>query len=161
MNLLTSLFLVLAGVALVSADQYTISAQITFYGYPDNDPPSDQIAYTCNGRTGASGSGSYDDPVTVAVAPDDISPCTMMYLPYLKKYGIAGDTCAQCIEDFYNGEHHVDVWTGGNWDGGDNQIDCEDGLTPDPGQQVIINPPSDWDVDTRPLFDGDCHYNTY
>ena len=160
MSFSSTLFLIFAGVALVSAGQYTISAHITFYGYPDNDPPSNQIAYSC-GRDGAGGSGTWDDPVTVAIAPKDIAPCTKLYIPYLQKYGVAADECAQCISDFNNGIHHVDIWTGGNWDGGQNQINCEDKLTPDPQQHVIVNPPNGWNVDSSALFNGNCVGHTY
>ena len=38
----------------------------TFYGFPDNDPPSAQTAYSCSGRDGAGGTGTYADPLTFA-----------------------------------------------------------------------------------------------
>lgn len=148
--------------AVASAAEVTIESQITFYGFPDNSPPSSQIAYTCNGRTSAGGSGTYDDPVSVAVAPKDIWPCTLMYIPYLQKYGIADDECEQCISDFSDsGAHHIDVWTGGDWNGGQNQIDCEDQLTPNSDQHVVLNPPNGWNVVTAPLFNGGCTGQTY
>ena len=43
------------------------SLDTTFYGWPDNDPPSATTAWGCLGRgTIAGGTGTYDDPVTFA-----------------------------------------------------------------------------------------------
>lgn len=70
---------------------------ITFYGYPDNDPPSDQTAWSCSSRGAhAGGTGSYDDPLTFATAPGEYDECEIIYLPYLQKYLRFDDTCAQC-----------------------------------------------------------------
>lgn len=45
------------------------------------------------------------------------------------------------------------MWTGSSsQDGGQNQIDCEDNLTPD-SQSIILNPDSGLEVDSKcPLF---------
>lgn len=70
---------------------------ITFYGYPDNDPPSDETAYSCSSRGAhAGGTGSYDDPLSFATAPGEYNKCEIIYLPYLQKYLRFDDTCAQC-----------------------------------------------------------------
>lgn len=63
------------------------SVSLTFYGYPDNDPPSAQTAYNCGGRNNiAGGSGTYDDPLTMASAKGEFSKCEIVYVPYLQKY---------------------------------------------------------------------------
>src|SRR5438094_683071 len=46
----------------------TITTLVTFYGWADNDPPGDGIAYPTR-HTAAGGVGSYDDPITVATDP--------------------------------------------------------------------------------------------
>ena len=72
-------------------------SQITFYGWPDNDPPSAQTAYNCGGRNFvAGGTGTYSDPLTMASAPGEYSQCEIVYVPYLKKYARLEDYCAQC-----------------------------------------------------------------
>lgn len=96
---------------------------LTFYGYPDNDPPSADIAYDCGRgykasgmslflffiyylsftgmicmqRTNKTGNGTYNNPLTAAsAAPGEFNKCEVLYLPYLRKYVIIEDTCAQC-----------------------------------------------------------------
>lgn len=44
------------------------------------------------------GSGTYDDPVTIATAPGELNVCEIVYLPLLTKYGRYEDDCAQCSE---------------------------------------------------------------
>ena len=73
------------------------SVTMTFYGYPDNDPPGADTAYNCGGRNYvAGGSGSYSDPITFATAPGEFSKCEIIYIPYLKKYARMEDYCEQC-----------------------------------------------------------------
>ena len=63
------------------------SVEITFFRYPDNDPPSAQTAYNCGGRNYiAGGTGTYDDPLTMASASGEFSQCEVVYVPYLEKY---------------------------------------------------------------------------
>lgn len=44
------------------------------------------------------GSGTYNDPVTIATAPGELNVCEIVYLPLLAKYGRYEDDCAQCSE---------------------------------------------------------------
>ena len=60
---------------------------LTFYGYPDNNPPSADTAYSCGGRNNiAGGTGTYVDPVTFASAEGEFNECETVYIPYLEKY---------------------------------------------------------------------------
>ena len=73
------------------------NVKITFFGYPDNSPPGAGIAWTNCGHSLAGGTGSYDDPITFATAPDgDFKVCDVVYLPYLRKYARYEDDCEQC-----------------------------------------------------------------
>lgn len=75
------------------------NVKVTFFGYPDNSPPGAGIAWTSCGRSLAGGTGSYDDPITFATAPDgDFKVCDIVYLPYLRKYARYEDDCEQCSE---------------------------------------------------------------
>jgi len=67
----------------------TLNVMVTFYGWPDNDPPSDIIAYPKSDypscvHNHAGGNGTYEDPITVAVITKDNGgnwePGTRMYL---------------------------------------------------------------------------------
>jgi hypothetical protein len=44
------------------------------------------------------GSGTYNNPVTIATAPGELKVCEIVYLPLLTKYGRYEDDCAQCSE---------------------------------------------------------------
>lgn len=133
--------------ALASACSVQGDVTTTFYGYPDNSPPGAAIAYTQCGRSEAGGTGTYDDPVTFASAEGEFNVCDVIYAPYLKKYLRFEDECDQCTSDWNDGTWHIDVWIGSSTtNGGDNQINCEDDLTPD-SQSIILNPASDLEVD--------------
>ncbi|EXJ81106.1 hypothetical protein A1O3_07394 [Capronia epimyces CBS 606.96] len=137
------------------------SVQLTFYGYPDNAPPGAGTAYNCGGRNFvAGGSGTHDDPLTIATAPGELNQCEVIYVPYLKKYGRVEDSCAQCTDDWKSGKQHIDIWTGSNTvDGGQQQFNCEDALTPNAQQTIIRNPDFNLEVDNAALYDpntGTC-----
>lgn len=52
------------------------------------------------------------------------------------------------VTDWNSGIKHIDVWTGSSTsNGGQNQINCEDDLTPSGTQQVVRSPPSNLAVD--------------
>lgn len=88
---------------------------LTFYGWPDNDPPSAETAYDCgrgyktggkhplsqlivHGRKAVNdaGNGTYDNPLTAASAPGEFDICEIVYLPYIQRYVRVEDTCATC-----------------------------------------------------------------
>lgn len=141
------------------ANQDTISMYVTFYGWPDNSPPGAAIAYPVI-HSQAGGTGTYNDPVTFATDQNEFPPGTIVYVPFLSKYFIMEDDCAQCDSDWENSQsYHIDLWTGGDGSNADQQIQCEDFLTHN-SADVIVNPPSDLSVDTTPLFDpntGACY----
>jgi hypothetical protein len=75
-----------AATALADCSQFD-GVTITFFGFPDNDPPSADTAYDCGGRNFvAGGSGTFDDPLTMASAEGEFSQCEIVYVPYLQKY---------------------------------------------------------------------------
>jgi 3D (Asp-Asp-Asp) domain-containing protein len=123
---------------------------LTFYGYPDNDPPSTAIAYP-QIHSFAGGTGTYDDPVTVAIVTEmnggNWSPSTKMYVPYLKKYLIVEDECASCVPD------QIDVWMDSNHTNPNEVLQCEEAWTPEEPVEVEINPPAGREVITTPFFD--------
>lgn len=116
----------------------------TFYGFPDNDPPGPATAYDCAGRNfTAGGIGTYDNPLTVAAAPSALEQCELLYDPYLKKYLRVEDFCQACTDDWANGIWRIDTWTGSpTINGGDNQKDCENALTPALESQSFVRSPS-------------------
>lgn len=135
--------------SLASACSIQGDVTTTFYGYPDNSPPGADIAYTQCGRSQAGGTGTYDDPLTFASAQGEFQVCDIIYAPYLKKYLRFEDECDQCTSDWQNRQWHIDIWTGSSsQDGGQDQINCEDDLTPN-AQSIILNPDSGLEVDSK------------
>lgn len=118
---------------------------ITFYGWPDNDPPSAATSMNCGGRNFiAGGTGTFDDPVSMAARAGRFKNCEIVYSPYLKKYLRAEDTCTSCPGDW------VDVWIGSNkMNGGSAVEDCERDLTLEgsPVHIFVIDPPKTLTVD--------------
>jgi 3D (Asp-Asp-Asp) domain-containing protein len=154
----------------------TVQATITFYGYPDNSPPSNQIEYpntpvTTGGSNGtayptvhsvASGTGTYCDPTTFATEPADLLAFpigTRIYIPFMQKYFVLEDGClpsGPSIGSGSNGCYGIwfDVWVGGS--AGDNAnavVNCENNLTPSGKSPVIVNPPNNLAVPAPgPIF---------
>jgi hypothetical protein len=139
-------------VHLQDEEEYTV----TLYGWPDNDPPGDDIAYP-QIHDSADGTGTYDDPVTMAAPYETeggLEPGTIVYVPYMKKYFIMEDECAEgCVTE------QIDLWAGGSDDTADEVLECEDSLTRD-SAKIIIDPDEDLEVDETPIFDddsGECY----
>ncbi|KAI9662234.1 MAG: hypothetical protein M1821_008400 [Bathelium mastoideum] len=141
------------------------SVKLTFFGWPDNTPPSANAAYNCGRGYVSGGSGTHDDPVTIATAEGELKICDVVYIPYLKKYGVFNGKCQQCMTDWQQGQKHFDIWTGSSQEGGNqDQIECERQLTPGDLQTVIRYPPKDLDVNPGPTYDMNsqptCHKQT-
>ncbi|WP_437601771.1 hypothetical protein WMF28_09255 [Sorangium sp. So ce590] len=122
--------------------------KVTFYGWPDNDPPGNGIANPVL-HQGAGGIGTSDDPITVAVRQGRFRPGTRMYLPSLRKYLIVEDICASC------GSEQIDIWMESDERFRDQVIACEEAWTPEGTVEVEIDPPPGRPVSTTPFFDKD------
>lgn len=124
---------------------------VTGYSTSDNDPQwSKNIAYSSawDSRTvhpEAGGTGTYDDPVTIAAQAGDYTPGTRFYVPHVDRYFMLEDTCASCGEK----PEWVDMFIGGEV--GDDPAklgSCMASLTgtfafevnPPPGRHVVAGP---------------------
>ncbi|KIN02753.1 hypothetical protein OIDMADRAFT_52586 [Oidiodendron maius Zn] len=154
MKCITSVALLSTLLSLGTACSTESNFVVTFYGYPDNSPPGPGTAHNCGGRNYiAGGTGTYSNPLTMATAPGEFNVCEIIYLPLLTKYVRYEDDCAQCITDHNNGQNHIDIWTGSSTvNGGQNQINCEDNLTLGGKYSIVRNPPTNYGVNTAPLF---------
>ena len=136
---------------------HTLSTKVTFYAAYDNDPPGSRaIAYPGTRHDEAGGTGTYEDPMTLATDPRELPVGTVVYYPPLSRYFVMEDDCASCIETWGStGAHHIDLWTGAATDSGVTA--CQHALTPEGQVTVEIDPPPGRPVDTRPLYDdGQC-----
>jgi hypothetical protein len=136
---------------------------MTLYGYVDNSPPGRAIAHPCLHRQ-ARGRGTFGDPVTFATDARELGWCVRIYVPYMKRYFIHEDECAECDHDWaaYH-RYRFDMWAGG-----DSRslrqpersalLGCEDRWTransiADPHNPIItIDPPRNEPVTTSPIF---------
>jgi ricin-type beta-trefoil lectin protein len=165
---LTAIALTVLGLAVPSGAAKASTSRnflVTLYGWPDNSPPGDAIAYPENEgyptiHNVASGTGTYSNPITYATDQAELAIGTIVYYPYLHRYFIMEDDCTECDEDWTGsgpdggpGLYHIDLWIGGEGGNSSDVINCEDNLTQN-SEQVIIDPPSNEPVDTTPLFNS-------
>jgi hypothetical protein len=132
---------------------------LTLYGWPDNTPPGNSIAYSQIHQT-AGGTGTYDDPITFATDSNEEAPGTVVYIPDFLKYVIMEDACAECTTLWHSQmTYEFRVWL--NSDARSNPravLQCERFWTRSMAN-VEVNPPPGRMVDTTPLFDtqtGTC-----
>jgi hypothetical protein len=130
----------------------TLHGLITLYGFPDNSPPGNGIAFPII-HSGAGGKGSNADPITFATAPAEHKPGTRVYVTAFQKYFIMEDECVACDGDWANGHHrHIDLWTNSNAHSNFSKvIACEDTLTQSNGT-FILNPATNLKVSSKPLY---------
>jgi len=134
--------------------QTTETALVTFYGSRDNCPPGADILYPVIHKE-AGGVGSYADPITYAAAKACFAVGTKVYIPRVKKYFIMEDDCEECDSDCKKGKKHIDCWMGPQIPpAGPNLIACENQLTGDNAEQIIVNPANNLPVDLTSLFNG-------
>lgn len=156
------------------------TAYTTGYGYWDNTPAgSSEVSHPVLHKT-AGGTGTWADPVTVAVGHSiiggadilDYPAGTRLYVPNLQKYLIVEDTCGDGSTP-QNGPCHTgapagttvwfDVWIGGASGSQATSDACAAAITDSNGaaHTVIVNP----SVQTYRVAPGDvlsggaCHAN--
>ena len=116
----------------------------TGYTYWDNTPPgSAQISKpVIHDRAG--GTGTWKDPITVAVQPGRFSFGTRFYLPELKKYFIVEDLCGACNDGRNGGAYTLDLWVDGSHLSSGGAASCASRVTR--LQPAIEGPKSDLPV---------------
>ena len=145
---------------------------LTFYGWYDNTPPGNGIAYP-KIHSGAGGKGTFSDPITFATERSELAPGTKVWVPRVRKYFIMEDGCDECTADWKShgpnggpGLRHIDLWLGGKGGNAFDAINCEDALTNynadnTPNMEpVIVSPPSNEPFDPTPIFNtstGACY----
>lgn len=116
----------------------------TGYTYWDNSPPgSAQIARPqIHDRAG--GTGTWKDPITVAVQSGRFDFGTRFYLPELKKYFIVEDLCGACHDGRNGGAYTLDIWVDGSHLSSGGAASCASRITR--LQPAIESPKSDLPV---------------
>jgi hypothetical protein len=150
-------------------DERKIRAYVTGYSYFDNTPPgSATISNPVVHRT-AGGTGTFDDPITVAVGHSisggsdtlDWPAGTKFYVPNLRRYLIAEDTCGDGSRP-QDGPCHVgfpasattwlDVWVGGKGGSRNGADDCMGNITD--VWDVLVKPRPDHVVVSGDIYSG-------
>jgi 3D (Asp-Asp-Asp) domain-containing protein len=125
----------------------TTSGTVSFYSAFDKSPRGSLlIAFPTILHGLAGGSGTYDDPITFAAAPDVFAPGTRIYVPDLRRYFVLEDVCLSC------GGTHIAVWTGSALDDGIRA--CAAWLGTDETRSYLVDPPAGLPVTPGPLYDG-------
>lgn len=147
--------------------QRSIQAYLTGYSYFDNTPPgSAEISHPILHQT-AGGTGTYADPITLAVGHSivngrdllDWPAGTRFYVPNLRRYFIAEDTCGDGSSP-QDGACHVgypatatswlDLWIGGEGGTADGADSCMNSITD--VWTVLVNPPSTYPTDAGSVY---------
>lgn len=134
-----------------SSANTNLTVYVTYYGWPDNDPAGNAIAYPKSDgypviHEGAGGTGTFENPVTFAAKVGKFPIGTKIYVPYIKKYVILEDTCASCTGNW------IDIWMESDGNNQNKVIACEEHWTKE-SIPVEVNPPTGREVSTTPLFD--------
>lgn len=150
-----------------AAGELRYIAYTTGYATLDNTPPGTATTFL-SGRTGrAGGSGTFDDPITLAVGHSvingrsvgDFAYGTRWYVPNLRKYFIAKDSCGDGpapqngpCHTGYRGNVWLDLFVGAAMENAVRK--CQESITE--LHLVIQNPASRYAVVPGPVFDTGC-----
>lgn len=116
----------------VTGSEKSIQAELTGYSYQDNTPPGSADICCPKLHQKAGGTGTYEDPITTAVASSSFPPGTRFYIPPIKRYVIVEDSGAS------DGQNHLDIWVGGQGHSKGDSDACMNSFT---GTHSIIQNP--------------------
>lgn len=159
-------------IAYTKTDDFHLNIYLTGYSFWDNTPPgSAAIAKPVIHRK-AGGTGTYRDPVTVAVGHTnfggrrsmDFPAGTRFYFPSLQKYGIVEDLCGDGNSP-QNGPCHsghkglvwLDIYVGGRSTGQAAANNCMYSITG--VQKAILNPSRNYRVSPGEIATSHCGYS--
>jgi hypothetical protein len=143
-----------AASALHAGPETNFSAYITGYSDGDNTPPDSNDISNPVVHPKAGGTGTYRDPVTVAVGhvirngtdTPDYAPGTIFYLSFLRKYAVVEDTCGDGDQPQnepchvgYRGHPWLDLYVGGGATSKSDLMRCMNSIT---GIRKIVQNPA-------------------
>jgi hypothetical protein len=150
-------------------DDGRMSVYLTGYSYWDNTPPGSAAIARPVIHNEAAGTGTYDDPITLAVghvksghrSTMDYPAGTRFYFPRIRKYAIVEDLCGDGdrpqdgpCHSGYNGLPWLDIWVGGGSAAKSESDACMYRIT---GMQTAyIDPEPGRRVEPGPLTESGC-----
>lgn len=150
-----------------------LTAYTTGYGWWDNTPPGSSTISNPVIHQTAGGTGTYADPITLAVGHSiingqdilDVPAGTRFYIPNLRRYFIVEDTCGDGPTP-QNGPCHslaqadpgaqiwLDLWVDGRTMSHAASDSCESDITAN--HLAVENPASNYAVVSGPIAGGAC-----
>lgn len=145
---------------------------LTGYSFWDNTPPGSAAITKPVIHNRAGGTGTYHDPVTVAVGHTnyggrrsmDFPAGTRFYFPNLQKYGIVEDLCGDGASpqngpchSGHNGLAWLDIYIGGRTVGASAAYSCMNRITGVQG--AILNPARNYRVNIGEIATSVCNLN--
>lgn len=121
----------------------------TGYTYWDNTPPGSAEIARPQIHDRAGGTGTWKDPITVAVQAGRFPFGTRFYLPELKKYFIVEDLCGACHDGRGGGAYTLDLWIDGRDLSSSGADQCASRVTG--VQPAVKDPDADLPVATGPV----------
>ncbi len=162
------LVLVLLGVTWLPKERH-MTVFLTGYSYWDNTPPASAIIGRPVIHQFAAGTGTYDDPVTLAVGwridgnkvSEDFQPGTRFYIPRLRKYAIVEDLCGDGAKP-QSGPCHIgwegypwlDIYVDGSTRNAEDSKRCMESFTGI--QSVLIAPRRGYRISPGPIVERGC-----
>lgn len=157
-------------------NEIKIQAYTTAYSYYDNTPPGSAIISNPIIHKFAGGTGTYIDPITLAVGHSiinkknilDFPAGTRFYIPNVRRYFIVEDACGDgdtpqngpCHIGYPDGTNAwVDMWIDGQSGTASTTNDCEDAITD--AHLIIENPKPNYAVVPGPIFQNGSCSNQY
>jgi len=134
---------------ILSGATRTITASNTGFSFFDNSPPSSADICCPRIHQKANGTGSRQDPITVAVPGSggegmELPAGTLLYYAAIKRYGLVEDSGATKMS-----KPHFDWWVGGQGFPESSSEKCMSEITKD--ASIIINPGPGLPVTVGPL----------
>ena len=146
---------------------------LTGYTFWDNTPPGSSAIARPVLRNRAGGTGTYEDPITIAVGHRienrrqtlDYPEGTRFYIPRLQKYAIVEDVCgdgptpqAGPCHSGHQGLPWLDIWIGGRGQSPEAADACARRITA--VQDFIIHPEPGLPVDPGEIAANGCRVHT-
>ncbi len=147
-----------------------MTVYLTGYSYWDNTPPGSAAISKPVVHRKAGGTGTFDDPVTIAVGHVieggrqtlDYPPGTRFYIERLKKYAIVEDVCGDGsnpqdgpCHSGYNGLPWLDLYIGGSEANSRITTSCAREITA--VQPIVIHPAPDYPVLAGDVVESHCN----
>lgn len=154
---------------IIAPKEQQIDVFLTGYSYWDNTPRASAAIARPVVHTEAAGTGTFEDPITLAVGHSiyfdrsfmDFPTGTRFYIPRLRKYAIVEDLCGDGkkpqhgpCHSGWEGYTWLDIYVDGSKAGNQVANECMAKITGI--QPVIVRPKAMYRVQAGPITEGGC-----